>query len=86
MLKIDDFSFGFSSSIDDFYSPPKSISLNTNRIKISKSADLSGFVRIASDRLVRISQNDFWKLAKDEDTGEFFIERLTDDIDGPVKG
>jgi len=88
MLKIEDFSFDNSSSIDDFYSPPK-IKHNPgigSRYKVASLNSLNGFVRIASDKLVRVSQQDFWRLAKDDETGEFFIERLADDNDGPVKG
>ena len=85
MLKIEDFRFS-PSSIDDFYSPPKSKLASSNRIRVASANDLRGFTRVASDKLVRISQQDFWRLAKDEETGEFFIERLADDLDGPVKG
>lgn len=86
MLKLEDIHFEDSSPIDDFYSPVSAPSFAQDKIKIASTSDLKGFVRVASDKLVRISQNDFWKLAKDEETGEFFIERIADDMDGPVKG
>jgi hypothetical protein len=85
MLKIEDFRFS-GSSIDDFYSPPKLHTASSNKIRIASAADLSGFVKISSDKLVRVSQQDFWKLETDPETGEFFISRLADDHEGPVKG
>lgn len=80
MFKIEDFRFS-SSSIDDFYTPIKPTRLASSRIRIASAADLNGFIRVSSNKLVRVSQNDFWKLAKDDETGEYFIERLTDGDD-----
>ena len=84
MFKIEDFRFS-SSSVDDFYSKPKVKIASSNRIRIASASDLGGFIKVASDKLVRISHQDFWHLAQDEN-GEYFIERLADDFDGPVKG
>ena len=87
MFKIEDFRFT-SSSIDDFYSPPvaKHHVASAARVRIASASDLKGFVRVASNKLVHISQQDFWKLAKDSETGEYYLERLADDSEGPIKG
>jgi len=86
MFKTKDIKFANSSSIDDFYSPPKVVTSGPKRIRVASANDLKGFIRLSHDKLVHVSQQDFWKLAKDEDTGDFFIERIADDLDGPVKG
>lgn len=83
MLKIEDLRFS-SSSIDDFYSPPRRVASTTSKIRVASAADLSGFTHVAADQLVHISQQDFWKLGQDEEG--FFIERLIDDSQGPVRG
>ena len=43
----------------------------------------AGFQFVANDKLVRISQKDFWRLGEDENGP--FIERLVSDDEGPVK-
>lgn len=77
-----------SSSLDDFFAPGeppavRSASVGTKH-RVASLHQLAGFTRIAEDTLVRVSQQDFWKLGQD---GEgYFIERLVSDDDGPVKG
>ena len=85
MLKIEDFRFS-SSSIDDFYSPPNFIKVaKSNRIRIASASDLNGFIKLSSNKLVHVSNQDFWKLSQDEG-GDYFIERIMDDSEGPVRG
>ncbi len=76
-----------SSSLDDFFAPakpPAARSASTGRIRVASLHQLAGFSRIADDTLVRVSQQDFWKLGQD---GEgYFIERLVSDDEGPVRG
>jgi len=80
-----------SSSFDDFFAPKaapapsvRSASSGPVRHRVANLRQLAGFHLADSDTLVRVSQNDFWKLGQD---GEgYFIERLVSDDDGPVKG
>lgn len=84
--KIEDLRFS-SSSIDDFFgtSKPKIVtaSVVTGKVRVASVSQLAGFSFVAEDKLVHLSQKEFWKLGQD---GEgFFIERLVDDQDGPLK-
>jgi hypothetical protein len=85
-LKIEDFRCS-SSSIDDFFSSPKSLRTAamavTGKIRIASLRDLTGFFRTSADTLVHLSQQDFWHIGKDNEG--YFIERLVDDSEGPVK-
>ena len=72
-----DFDFDSGSSIDDFFVSDKS------KRRVASYGDLSGFLFTSSDKLVHLAQKDFWKLGCDEDG--FFIERLVEDGEGPVK-
>ncbi len=80
-----------SSSFDDFFAPrapaPAVRSASSHgpvRHRVANLRQLAGFHMVAEDTLVRVSQQDFWKLGQD---GEgYFIERLVSDDDGPVKG
>jgi len=81
-LKIEDLRFS-SSSIDDFFSSPALKIASSGKMRVANLSHLAGFRIIAEDQLVRISQNDFWKLG--QDTDGYYIERLIDDSDGPVK-
>lgn len=72
-----------SSSIDDFFKP-QTRAASTGRMRVAGLSELSGFQFVADDKLVRISQQDFWKLGQDDDG--YFIERLVDDTAGPVSG
>jgi len=83
-LKIEDIRFS-SSSVDDFFHERKFQRVAAvGRIRVASLHQLAGFQLVAEDQLVRLSQQDFWKLGQD---GEgFFIERLVDDDTGPVKG
>jgi len=74
-----------SSSIDDFFVKPRiAKSTSGNKIRIASTSDLAGFQFVADDKLVRLSQKDFWKLTKDE-SGGWSIERLISDEEGPLK-
>jgi hypothetical protein len=79
-MKIEDIRLS-SSSVDDFFNPPKSRQAG-NRMRIAGLLDLAGFQFVADDKLVRLSKNDFWKLGEDENGS--YIERLVDDDQGPV--
>ena len=82
--KIEDLRFS-SSSIDDFFAERKPQRVAAEgRLRVASLHQLAGFQLVADDQLVRLSQQDFWKLGKDSEG--FFIERLVDDDTGPVKG
>ena len=83
MLKIEDFKFS-SSSIDEtmFDRPVRARTASSGVVRIASASDLAGFSRIAHDKLVHLSQKDFWKIGQDNEG--FFIERLVDDGDGPL--
>jgi hypothetical protein len=84
-LKIEDIRFS-SSSVDDFFQEKKfrkSVAAS-GRVRIASVHQLAGFHMVSDDQLIRLSQNDFWKLGQDSEG--FFIERLVDDGSGPVKG
>lgn len=73
------------SSIDAFFTPqPRVASAVVGKVRVASMSQLAGFQHVAENTLVRISQQDFWKLGKDDDG--FFIERLVEDGEGPVKG
>lgn len=84
MINIYDLSFS-SSSIDDVFTPhiPKSTHQATGRLRISSNIIPPGFVHVADDNLVRIAEQDFWKIGFDAEG--YFIERLVDD-NNPVRG
>ena len=83
-LNIEDVRFS-SSSIDDFFSDIKPVvRLASGRIRVSGLQQLSGFEVVSDDKLVRISQQDFWHLGKDDEG--YFIERLVNDDEGPIPG
>lgn len=82
--KIEDVRFS-SSSVDDFFQEDKfKRTASVGRVRVSSLHQLASFQLVAEDRLVHLSQKDFWKLGQD-DQG-FFIERLVDDDSGPVRG
>lgn len=82
--KIDNLRFS-SSSVDDFFgSAPVPKTAAGGKIRVSSLHALAGFHVVADDQLVRLSQQDFWKLGQDKEG--FFIERLVEDAEGPVKG
>jgi hypothetical protein len=84
-LDVTDLRFS-SSSLDDFFSPAPPISRSASagaRRRVASLHQLAGFSVIAEDTLVRVSQQDFWKLGQD---GEgYFIERLVSDDEGPIR-
>lgn len=55
------------------------------RVKVGSLAQLSGFIRTAEDTLVHKSSRELWALRQDG-TGEFYIERMFDEMGGPLKG
>lgn len=76
-----------SSSIDDFFkkeniTTPRIASGGRVRVSSLRQIEGAGFKFISSDKLVRISKKDFWRLGEDQDGS--FIERLVSDDDGPV--
>lgn len=85
MFKFEDV-FASESSIDDFYTTNSARKNTKQKIRVASISDLNGFVKIAKDKLVRVSNKDFWRLAQDSETGEYVIERIEDDLDGPVQG
>lgn len=73
------------SSIDAFFAPQKrQASAIVGKVRVASTSQLAGFSLVAENTLVRVSQQDFWKLGKDDEG--FFIERLVEDGEGPVKG
>lgn len=61
-----------------------SISSEDTRVRIASVDQLKGFTRVSSNTLVRMSEKDLWGLKEDED-GEFIIERLFDEDGNPLK-
>ena len=85
MFNIDDLSYS-SNSIDDVFKPVRvsSESVSTlGKVRVASVESIPGFLKLADDQLVRISQQDFWRIGFDNEG--YFIERLVDDND-PVKG
>ena len=75
-----------SSGMDSFLEDtPREKTASTGRIKVASLEDLKGFERVAEDQLVHRSNRDLWSLKKDPN-GDFFIERLFEDSDKPLKG
>lgn len=77
-----------SSSIDDFFAderPPIPRVASGGKIRVSSLRQIegAGFQFISSDKLVRTSKKDFWRLGEDQDGP--FIERLVSDDEGPIK-
>ena len=86
-FKIEDFRFS-TSSVDDFFTDGPAPGLRTataGKIRVASLRQLegAGFSFISGDKLVRLSQKDFWKLGEDDDGP--FIERLVSDENGPLK-
>jgi len=72
------------SSIDAFFAPqPRVASAIVGKVRVADLSHLAGFQHVSEDTLVRLSQQDFWKLGKD-DQG-YYVERLVEDGEGPVK-
>ncbi len=86
MLNIEDLRFS-SSSIDDVFERPASrVASNVSgKIRVASLTDLSGFMQVASNTLVHISKQDFWRLAQDEE-GNYIIERIVSDDESPIRG
>jgi hypothetical protein len=70
-----DISFGSASSLDDMFDTK---SLTPFRKRIANVNDVPGFMKISSDSLIHIAQQDFWAIKYDE-AGQPFIERLVED-------
>lgn len=74
-----------SSSVDDFFVDGASKKVaSTGKIRIANVQQLEGFQVLSADKLVHLSQQDFWHIGQDAEG--FFIERLVDDSDGPISG
>lgn len=75
-----------SSSVDDFFAGPRPVvrAAAQGKVRVASVHALAGFQFVAEDTLVRVSQQDFWKLGQDSEG--YFIERLVSDDDGPIKG
>lgn len=73
-----------SSSVDDFFSRPKGLKTASSQVRIASVSQLAGFNIVAKDQLIRISQQDMWKLGQDDEG--YYIERLVDDSNGPITG
>jgi hypothetical protein len=84
MIEITDMRFSSSSIDEAFKDHSRTASRSSNKIRVASVNDLHGFAKVAGNNLVRISENDFWKLGTDDEG--YFIERLVDDTDGPIKG
>ena len=81
---MDDFLAGEADYAGAFSEFESAISGEVDRIRIASVEDLKGFERVAStDTLIRRSEQDFWRLAQDEN-GEYFIERLFDEEGNPL--
>lgn len=85
-MNIEDLRFS-SSSIDEFLGSDRKrvASSGSGKIRIASLSDLSGFAQISSNTLVHISKQDFWRLAQDEE-GNYIIERIVSDDEGPLRG
>lgn len=84
-LSLEDFRTS-SSSIDEFLAPalkPRTAAGGKIRVSNLRQIEGAGFRFVSSDKLIRTSQKDFWRLGEDEDGP--FIERLVTDDDGPVR-
>ncbi len=86
-FKLEDFRTS-SSSIDDFFIQNDSKRYriaSTGKIRVSnlRQIESAGFKFISSDKLIRISKKDFWRLGEDQDGP--FIERLVSDDEGPIR-
>lgn len=86
-FKIEDFRFS-TSSVDDFLTDrplPRLRVASVGKVRVSNLRQLegAGFSFVSGDKLVRLSQKDFWRLGEDDDGP--FIERLVSDDNGPLK-
>ena len=57
----------------------------SSRVRVASLQQLQGFVRTAEDMLVHKSNRDLWALRQDQ-SGEFYIERMFDAQGAPLKG
>ena len=55
------------------------------RIKVGRTSQLNGFVRISEDMLVNKATQDLWAIKKHGDN-DYYIERLFADDGSPLKG
>lgn len=56
----------------------------SGRTKVASLDQLNGFVRTGEDMLIHKSDRDLWALR--QDGGDFYIERMFDDMGAPLKG
>lgn len=58
----------------------------SGRTKVGSLAQLNGFIRTAEDTLVHKSSRELWALRQEGADGDFYIERMFDEMGGPLKG
>ena len=73
----------YLSGEEDDYEPIVDYTDALTTRRIASVDDLKGFKRIASNTLVRKAERDLWAL-KQNDDGEWLIERLFDDDGNPI--
>ena len=84
-MKISDFSFAPSSQYSFFTTEKMTLIFDfRQKVRVASKDDLRGFLKVAKDKLIHMSSQDFWELGQDED-GSYFITRLADDSQGPIK-
>lgn len=75
---------GSNTGFDELFKRESHI-LSPYRVKVASLKDLQGFIRLSTDTLIHKSDRDLWALKKEAD-GNYFIERLFDDNNEPLKG
>lgn len=92
-FKLGNVESGISVGLDAFLaSNPQIVSpvgnavkkVSGKRIKVGSLDQLNGFRRIDAETLVHKSTNDLWAIRKDSE--DYYIERLFQDGDQPLKG
>lgn len=58
--------------------------LRTGSIRVASVSQLDGFTRVSSNTLVRMSEKDLWEI-KEDDNGDYVVERLFDDDGNPLE-
>jgi len=74
-------SFGSTSSLDDAFGGPRPVA---PRKRVSNVQNIPGFIQVASDTLIHIAQQDFWKIGYDQEGP--YIECLIEDPNTPFRG
>ena len=66
--------------------PASTAAARTGRTKVGSLSQLAGFIRTAEDTLVHKSSRELWALRQEGASGDFYIERMFDEMGGPRKG